>query len=344
MQPFPPEFDPRDIDQAGRILARDAFVEEPDDEWLQAARLVNDWRASHSQPLNTFQVNLRRRVGQRDIVARRLKRMPSIIAKLTRLSRIRLSRMQDIAGCRAIVGTSEDAFGLSSDLAGSRIRHRLVRRNDYITQPRPTGYRSLHLMYAYNSDRSTRWQGYNVEVQIRSRFQHQWATAVETVGTFIRNDLKSNIGDPMWLRFFALMSAVVALREGTPAVPGTPTDFGQLVREIGECDRTLGVSERLGAFGQVTRQLQSMPRARNHWVVLELNLDTHVATGHAFGANALSDATNLYLEKELENQGNPRVDVVMVSAGSLNALRRAYPNYFADLEDFRLLLQQTLAN
>ena len=199
-------------------------------------------------------------------------------------------------------------------------------------------------MYAYNSDRSTRWQGYNIEVQIRSRLQHQWATAVETVGTFTRQDLKSNRGDPAWLRFFALMSTVVARQEGTPEVPNTPTDFGQLVREIEECERTLGISERLGAFQQITRRLQSLRGIRNHWVVLELNLDTNRATGRTFGANALSDATDLYLEKELANRGNPRFDVVMVSAGSLNALRRAYPNYFADLSDFRLLFQQTLAN
>lgn len=252
--------------------------------------------------------------------------------------------MQDIGGCRAVVGNSDGAFNLASDLVDSRIRHRLLRRNDYITNPRPAGYRSLHLMYAYNSDRSTRWQGYNVEVQIRSRLQHQWATAVETVGTLTGQDLKSNLGDPVWLRFFALMSTVVARQEGTPEVPNTPTDFGQLVREIEECERTLGISERLGAFQQITRRLQSLRGIRNHWVVLELNLDTNRATGRTFDANALSDATDLYLQKELANRGNPRVDVVMVSAGSLNALRRAYPNYFADLSDFRLLFQQTLAN
>ena len=199
-------------------------------------------------------------------------------------------------------------------------------------------------MYAYNSDRSTRWQGYNVEVQIRSRLQHQWATAVETVGTFTGQDLKSNRGNPAWLRFFALMSTVVARQEGMPEVPNTPTNFRQLVREIQECDQTLGVAERLAAFQTITHELQSIRGIRNHWVVLELNPDTDLITGRAFAANSLSDATSFYLERELANRGNPRVDVVMVSAGSLNALRRAYPNYFADLRDFRLLFQQTLAS
>ena len=342
MEPFRRTFSPIEIDSAGRILARDPNLGEPDEEWLNAVRLVNVWRSSHDRPLNTFQVNLRRRVGQRDIVARRLKRLPSVTAKLVRLPRIRLSQMQDIGGCRAVVATSDRAFSIASSLVDSRIRHELVRYNDYITDPRQTGYRSIHLVYAYYSERMTDLQGLNVEVQIRSRLQHQWATAVETVGTFIGDDLKSNIGDPTWLRFFALMSTVIAHQEGTPDVPNTPLNYGQLVKEIKECDRLLGVSERLNAFRQVARRLHSLRGIRNHWVVLELNLETGRFTGYAFRPKDLPDATSLYLDKELESRRNPLVDVVLVSASSLSALRRAYPNYFVDLTHFRRLFQQTI--
>ena len=134
-------------------------------------------------------------------------------------------------------------------------------------------------MYAYNSERTTRWQGLNIEVQIRSELQHQWATAVETVGAFTGNDLKSNVGDPTWLRFFALMSTAIAQREGTPEVPETPTNPRELVEEIEECDRILGVSGRLAAFQHLTRRLQALRRISNHWVVLELNLETQPRHG-----------------------------------------------------------------
>lgn len=337
-------FQSDEINKAGRVLAStDYQAGEPDDEWVEAAHLVDAWRASHSRPLNTFQVNLRRKVGQRGFVVRRLKRLPSIVGKLTRLPWLQLSKMQDIGGCRAVVRNSDGAFNPATDLVDSRIRHELIRYSDYITRPRPTGYRSIHLVYAYFSDRTADWQGVNVEIQIRSRLQHQWATAVETVGTFIGDDLKSNEGDPTWLRFFALMSTVIALGESTPPVPGTPTGLRQLVEEIKDCDEMLGVSDRLIAFQQITRQLQPQLRIRDHWVVLELNLGTSSATGYAFGANELTDATSFYLDKELENRANSQVDVVMVSASSMSALRRAYPNYFADLSDFRELFRRTLA-
>ena len=100
-------------------------------------------------------MNLRRRVRGRDFVVQRLKRLPSIISKLERLPRIRLSQMQDIGGCRAVLRTSDHAYDLALDFASSRIRHKLIRYQDYIENPRRSGYRSLHMMYAYDSDRST---------------------------------------------------------------------------------------------------------------------------------------------------------------------------------------------
>ena len=299
-----------EIDQAGRILVAAAPVGEPEDEWLEAAYLVNSWRATHSGPLNTFQANLRRRVGDDGIVARRLKRLPSIVSKLARLPRIPLSQMQDIGGCRAVVRDPNDAFALAAKLADSRIRHRLVRYKNYVDRPRPSGYRSLHLVYEYNSEQTTRWQGLNVEIQLRSELQHQWATAVETVGTFIGDELKSNAGNQTWLRFFRLMSAAIALRERAPAVPNTPTDHSELVEEIVECDRILGGAlERLTMFQDLTQRLQTLRRITNHWVVLELDLETGRVDGLAFRPNDLEQATAHYLERELASRESQGVDV-----------------------------------
>ena len=83
------------------------------------------------------------------------------------------------------------------------------------------------------------WQGLQIEIQLRSRLQHQWATAVETVGTFIGDELKSNRGDQGWLRFFALMSSAIALSERTPLVPDTPTNQPEIVEEIRRCNEEL---------------------------------------------------------------------------------------------------------
>jgi hypothetical protein len=47
------------------------------------------------------------------------------------------------------------------------------------------------------------YNGRRVEVQVRTQLQHSWATAVEAVGLFRREDLKAGRGDLDWLRLFA---------------------------------------------------------------------------------------------------------------------------------------------
>ena len=153
-------------------------------------------------------------------MAGRIKRLPSIISKLQRLSRIRLSEMQDIAGCRAVLPNVEDAFRAANSLMGSRVKHRLVRTHNYLAKPRRSGYRSLHLVYSYRGAREHTLDELNVEIQIRTRRQHLWATAVETVGTFTREALKSGAGEEDWLRFFALMSFLDCAPRGLACCAG----------------------------------------------------------------------------------------------------------------------------
>ena len=250
--------------------------------------------------------------------------------------------MQDIGGCRAIVASADDAFTLAADLGASRMRHELVRYQNYTDNPRATGYRGLHLIYAYYSDRTTNWQGLQIEIQIRSQLQHQWATAVETVGTFIGDALKSNVGDTTWLRFFALMSSVFALREGAPLVPNTPSEESEIVEELRLCNEALQISERISAFEGVTAQVEALRDRRVRIAVLELNLVTQLVRGYGYLSTELEEAAEAYRHLEERSREDPNVDVVLVSTDSLNALRQAYPNYFADIREFRNVVRETI--
>jgi putative GTP pyrophosphokinase len=73
-----------------------------------------------------------------------------------------------------------------------KVRAEFVKRYDYIAAPKETGYRSVHLIFKYRSQSSKHraWNGLRVEIQLRSRLQHAWATAVETVDTFTRQTLR----------------------------------------------------------------------------------------------------------------------------------------------------------
>ena len=342
MSRFINEFDPKEIDVAGRVLVDVPAPGEDDREWVDAFELVSQWRATHAGPLRTFRNNLQRRVRPGDIVAQRLKRMPTIRSKLEQKSWLKLSRMNDIGGCRAIVPTAADAFRVGIGLLDSRIRHELVRHDDYIDRPRDTGYRGLHLVYRYVSDRNPHWQGIKTEIQLRSRLQHQWATAVETVGLFTGDDLKSNLGDARWLRFFALMSSVIAVREGYPKVPNTPDNETVLVNEVRALAIELGAVEQLVTFKAITSGMQQSRIRGNPWIVLELDLDAPMVELRPFRAKDEDAASTWYAERELEFREMPNRHVVMVSARSVNELRRAYPNFFADLTRFRDLVEETI--
>ena len=62
---------------------------------------------------------------------------------------MRLSAMQDIGGCRAVMYGIQDVNKLVESYECSDIKHNLFEKNDYIDQPKPSGYRGIHLVYKY---------------------------------------------------------------------------------------------------------------------------------------------------------------------------------------------------
>lgn len=326
-----------EVDRAGRTYVDTSA--KPEERELALAT-INNWRSSHSFPLNTLQMNLRNRAAAVDsdaTIAQRIKRLPSIRHKLDRFPEMKLSRMQDLGGCRAVVASVAEVDRLVGYYKGkSRVKHKLLREDYYIATPAPSGYRSTHLVWGYYSDKNDAWNGLRIEMQIRSRLQHAWATAVETVGTFTQQALKSSWGEEAWLRFFALMSSALALREGTPCVPDTPSDPLALSKELMRYAKKLSVVERLTAYGSALQFAEELAGAgelgKKHFLLLELDIERQQLSARAY-TNAVA-ATDAYgaIERAIEEE--QRKDAVLVSVDSLAGLRRAYPNYFLDTAAF----------
>jgi hypothetical protein len=300
-------------------------------------KVINNWRASHSFPLNTFKIGLLRNAEQVDkncLVAQRLKRLSSIFAKLRRFHDMKLSQMQDIAGCRAVVNSVKEAYQLVDLYKHSEIKHKLLSIDDYIGSPKASGYRSVHLIYGYYSDRKTTYNGLKVEVQLRSTLQHAWATAVETVGTFIRQALKSSQGEEDWLRFFVLMGSAIATRENTPPVPGTP-GAQELKANLREFAEKLDVEGHLKSYAEALKTPVTVGLKGAHYFLLNLDPATKEVNITGYKSAELEKASNDYLEVEREIiEGKTGKDAVLVSVDSLEALKKAYPNYFLDTHRF----------
>ena len=327
-----------EVDRAGRMLAENGGGANV----LLIGRaldVVNNWRAVHSFPLNAFQVVLRDRVRQMGavdpIVAQRLKRTPSIIGKLRRLRSMKLSRMQDVGGARAVLSGLAEVDGLWRRYRSQerRSKHAFVTQKDYIRQPKASGYRGIHLVYRYRSRKHPAYDGLQVEIQLRTLLQHAWATAVETVGTFLGESLKSSEGPENWLRFFELAGSVFAREEGSPTGSNVPGDPGRLATYTRKALGTLRVEKRLLASGVALSATSEQDVPPNGYVLLALEPDRSTLTLWSYPAGQLAGAVRDYMEQEkrLAADGG---DAVLVAADSLASLRRAYPNYFGDARTF----------
>lgn len=351
-----PTFDSQTVNRAGRALVaamNDDWLSWDEDQW-KAYRghlaVINNWRSAHAYPLNTFQVNLRslsKRLDRGSLVAQRIKRLSSIGHKLDRFESMKLSQMQDLGGCRAILQTSADVKrALAYYLHESAIKHERVSFDDYLGSPKPSGYRGAHLVYRYFSDKNkAAYNGLKIEIQLRSRYQHAWATAVETVGTFSGQALKSSLGSVEWQRFFALMASGIALREKSNLVPNTPTARAELVDELRHYATSLHVEHRLREYSRALHKISGAASevAGAHIYLMELDPVAGTLEISGFKAAEREVAEQRYAAAEIRHKGHPGRDAVLVSVESVNSLHKAYPNYFADTRVFLELMNQAIA-
>lgn len=341
-----PQFSKGQIDRAGKTLVENKL---PPLERIDVLNTINNWRSSHSYALHLATKNLNSKakaINSESVSARRLKRLSSIIVKLKRNRNMKLTQMQDIGGCRAIMPTIEDVQKMIESYEKSiaknpsrkgqpSIRTEFVETYDYIKNPKSDGYRSFHLVSKYRSTSKDKqaFNGLRIEIQIRSRLQHAWATAVETVSTFTDQALKSGLGDDRWKRFFALMGSLIAIREGCPTVPNTPIEKSELIVEVKRLYQELQVEVILmGISAVVPMAKDAMEDSEAYLLVLDANKKTLEVK--SYSEKELSNASAEYLRVEEQYVNDPSVQAVLVSVDSLASLQSAYPNYYLDTRDF----------
>jgi putative GTP pyrophosphokinase len=325
-----------EIKVAGKILTNPSEFTEVELE--NAQNILTYWRTIHAYPINTFQATLRdkiKRLGFQDtLVAQRLKRSVSIVSKLERFSNMKLSTMQDISGLRAILNDISEVRLMEESYRKSKFKHKLKDYKDYIDEPAPTGYRGIHLIYQYVNEQALESNGLRVEIQIRTKLQHAWATAVETMGTFLNQSLKSSQGSDSWLEYFSLVSSGFSFLEESAVHEKHQHLSKKEVFEkiIAESDR-LNVSERLSAFTVAANHIIQKD-SNSKYNLITLNLEKKVVNVKSYPARKLEQANIDYtnIEKEI-NKGAP-LQSVLVSTGSIDSLKKAYPSYFLDSQEF----------
>jgi ppGpp synthetase/RelA/SpoT-type nucleotidyltranferase len=334
-----PDFSKNSINKAGDdlISPSTSSVDKRD-----AMILINKWRSCHAVPLNSVQASIKaclKKICTSPFYGRRLKRIPSIQKKLRRNTSMKLARMQDIGGLRTVLRNIDQVSGLQRICCDNLFTHEIKSIDDYIKTPKNDGYRSFHVVYKYN-DKEGLYKNYNIELQIRTQTQHAWATAVETIGSYLGQALKSDEGPEEWKEYFKITSAAFALIEKSP----TAEDFKSLsdVEIFNKCvelTRKLRVKDKLSAFVVATDKITSgATQGSYHLILLDTSLKT--VSIKSFSKKNLEEASRAYEIQEREVSKNNNLETVLVAANSVADLRRAYPNYFLDTNEFIKVLHK----
>jgi ppGpp synthetase/RelA/SpoT-type nucleotidyltranferase len=141
------------IDRAGQVLSSSSATKQ---EIEDAIALMDKWRTAHNRPLKIAWSTLQDRAKQvhpNPTIGTRLKREESIRDKLIREPTMKLSKMQDIGGCRVILRNMKEVDALVSLYANDGG----VSVTDYVENPRVSGYRGKHIICQRSSENVVFW-------------------------------------------------------------------------------------------------------------------------------------------------------------------------------------------
>ncbi len=296
---------------------------------------------------------IKKSVSKAPKLAQRLKKMPTMISKLSRMDGS-LDSMQDIAGIRIVFRSNNDLRKFEKTLKQStRFDHKLKNIKDYISEPKKDGYRGVHLVYRSNSiakDVPEEFKGLMIEIQLRTQPQHYWATAVEAVDMIYKQTLKFGSGEAKWERFFLLVSAAIALDE--KLLP--PKEFEgksrlEIIAELARLEKEFKAEQKLAAMSGLTDQLAKKERNSSTIKFYLLMLNTDRITGarrFQYWDFAEEDETTANIwYKALEQgkeDGKSNLDVVLVRTTG-RQLALLYSNYFLDVSQFLIILKKLLS-
>ena len=306
---------------------------------IEDLQKLSDFRAEHSKIIKSFVWSLRSIINNkkiklsnrnRIIISQRLKRLPSIIGKLKKFPELRLSRMQDLAGARIILPNIKDTEEVANYLKNKVYKQKdknnflFVREKNYILEPKEDGYRSIHQIFKYQGKKESQLEGYQIELQIRTRLQHQWATSVEIIDSIKQQSLKTGGGDAYYREFFKLSSKLMEYIEFKKDM----NEISDKIKRLSDLDKEFNILKTLSSLRVVTKELEGIKSKEYLILILDYKGNT-VRYIPVFEENISRDY--LMYEQEYKGENN---NVVSVSVENLKNLKKAYPNYFLDAREF----------
>lgn len=297
--------------------------------------LLQEYRQSFQEPIaRVFSsvLQLARKIDKQAIVTFRIKRIDTIIDKLSRTQNkesgsMQFSRMGDIAGCRCIINTTDNkrlydllssiqaVFGIDSKVA------------DYINPPKDDGYRSLHI---YVKDQRS---GKRIEIQIRNRKQHNWATLVEIVDLLYGIRYKECGNKGKLGRFLLLFSNAESLSD---------KDFSEMLKVEREEKVFEKMSYTISAnFFGIRKQWLKLKQKGPYYVITANKKGSAIESFYSF-----KDAETVYYQKYQQEGNESNIVLTHIPSQDFYQISIAYSNYIlamhAFFDDYRRLVSRKI--
>lgn len=306
-----------------------------------------EFREAYSIVINLFLKELEKiNFDEKYIIASRNKRIETIIKKLNRPERPKLDSIHDIAGTRIIF---ENIFSLNrfvdllenSNLGAFKEKVSLDKdKYNYILRPKKDGYRSIHKVYIYSDEEkylnknNQYYKLYNkkIELQLRTKLQHIWATTLEVYDIINKSYLKlpdENKIDTDEGKFFKLASKIFEGIENNDTI--------QIKENIINIFTDNGLKKIFYKLKEVQKiNKQDLPKNINDndtFLLITFLKENKTTFFYAEDKKLLNVA---YTRLEEVND----IIVLQVTSENLKELQKTYPNYFLDISEFIEIIEK----
>ena len=200
------------VDKLGNRLRKGNITEDD-------LRQLDAYRRSFAGPYEEVIAMIRSATGL-DPTGRPAKSTSSITEKLRRDETMRLTQMQDIAGCRLVV---QDV--LAQNRVVERLLAALPRAAVIDRRKWPSGdYRAVHIIAAA--------QNKPIEIQVRTELQHLWAQLSEKLADVLDPAIKYGLGDPDNQVWLSQISLIIARCEDLELSPQNENWLAQVKQDL----------------------------------------------------------------------------------------------------------------
>ena len=318
----------------------------------------DNFREAHNIIIKLFTIELKKvNFSKQHLTASRNKRIETIISKLCRPEKPKLDRIHDIAGTRIIFENIKSLENYIDILENTELVNFKEKSNEdknrynYIKNPKSDGYRSIHKVFYYSSnipystlnEKSFNLENKKIELQLRTRLQHIWATTVEIYDIINKSNIKTGTHNKLETKeglFFKKCSLVF---EGIES-----NDVEKIKININEIFRDKDLVEiynRLKGIKNI-KNIQ-LPKTLGSDEVFILITDLNKGKTTFFTTDPIekNDKQDTFLinasYRRLEEKNTKgEYILLLLTLGDIKKLKNVYPNYFLNTNKFISILKK----